>query len=441
MTRQRPTLKNKSCSDSCQQSCHANNWRNCMIGRLGLQLGEAHESSHTNPKKTTKLQTSQTNNTSAGQSILHKQHKSCRQHNKIWQRDSSACSSTFTLTDKETTSHSAQRRTLKRNRASRFLLDILSVRTELCDKSKAETRHVRALCERRGGWERACQETKSWLKLRGFVNWRSRQCSKKLALVQGTQICCVFTAPKLQSTTRELETRWSSCCSWFQRKFAGWIWSNRSWKRLLQQNPSFLLGICCLHWWKHNHPLFWLHFLSLSHDGLFVRESLDQVIPEIQKMSPVKVKQWVFVNLFLLFSIFDFVFFLINFWLLFFFSQFLTLFFCDQFLTFFVINFWQFSVFFFFADFPFGWIVDLTFVVTKWWTTFFVKEHRSTKLKQLESIFLLNIMANQQWTHTFLTFLVLWVNGLWPSTLQTLMTSKRRLLRTLSSPKLQWQKK
>ena len=24
---------------------------------------------------------------------------------------------------------------------------------------------------------------------------------------------------------------------------------------VLQQNPSFLLGICCLHWWKHNHPL------------------------------------------------------------------------------------------------------------------------------------------------------------------------------------------
>ena len=101
------------------------------------------------------IQTSQTNNTVAGQSNLHKQHKSCRQYNKIWQRDSGACSSTFTLTDKETTSHSGQRRTLKRNRASRFLLDILSVRTELCDKSKAETRHVRALCERRGGWERA----------------------------------------------------------------------------------------------------------------------------------------------------------------------------------------------------------------------------------------------------------------------------------------------
>ena len=71
--------------------------------------------------------------------------------------------------------------------------------------------------------------------------------------------CCVFTAPKLQSTTRELEIRWSSCCSWFQRKFAGWIWSNRSWKRLLHQNLSFLLGICCLQS-GNSHPPFWLHF-------------------------------------------------------------------------------------------------------------------------------------------------------------------------------------
>ena len=40
------------------------------------------------------------------------------------------------------------------------------------------------LCMRGEEVERACQETKSWLKLRGFVNWRSRQCSKKLALVK-----------------------------------------------------------------------------------------------------------------------------------------------------------------------------------------------------------------------------------------------------------------
>ena len=82
-------------------------------------------------------------------------------------------------------------------------------------------------------------------------------------------------------------------------------------------------------------------------------------------MSPVK---W---NSEFLESFFAFL----NFWLCFLWSIFDFVF--VQFLT----------VLFFFADFPFGWIVDLTFIATKWWTTFFVKEHRSTKLKQLESIF------------------------------------------------------
>ena len=85
------------------------------------------------------------------------------------------------------------------------------------------------------------------------------------------------------------------------------IWSNRSWKRLLHQNASFLLGICSLHWWKQQHTLFWLHFPLLSHDGLFVRErEFGPSHSWNSKHIPVKVKQWVFVNLFLLFSIFDF---------------------------------------------------------------------------------------------------------------------------------------
>ena len=185
-----------------------------------------------------------------------------------------------------------------------------------------------------------------------------------------------------------------------KRKFAGWIWSNRSWKRLLHQNPSSLLLFALV---ETQPPTILTAFPTLSH--------------RVRIESFMKFKKcllWKWNSEFL--------------WIFFCFSQFLALFFpiFDCFL-------------FFFADFPFGWIVDLTFVATKWWTTFFVKEHRSTKLKQLESMVLLNIMANQQWTHTFLTFLVLWVNVLWPSTLQTLMTSKRRLLRTLGSPKLQWQ--
>ena len=433
MTRQRPTLRNKSCSDSCQQSCHANNWRNCMIGRLGLQLGEAHESSH-KPQKTTKLQTSQTNNTSAGQSILHKQHKSRRQHNKIWQRDSGACSSTFTLTDKETTSHSVQRRTLKRNRASRFLLDILSVRTELCDKSKAETRHVSS-----------------------FV-WEERRSRKSLPrdeeLAQASR-ACQLTKQTIATNNLHLYKAHKSVVSSQHQSYKaqqenlkpGEVLVVLDFKENLQvgSGPIEVGNDCfsktqvsCLGFAVHIGGNTTTHYFdcisfSLMMDCLW--ESLDQVIPEIQTISSVKVKQWVFVNLFLL---------VLNFWLFFAFLNF-WLCFLLQFLTdgFFVINFWLLFFWsfwlFFFADFPFGWIVDLTFVVTKWWTTFFVKEHRSTKLKQLESIFLLNIMANQQWTHTFLTFLVLWVNGLWPSTLQTLMTSKRRLLRTLSSPKLQWQ--
>ena len=186
-----------------------------MIGRLGPQFGEAHESSHKPQKNHQIANLSNKQHFSGSINITQTTQIPCRQHNKTWQRDSGACSSTFTLTDKETTlTLSTTKNTQKEQRASSFLIDILSVRTELCDKSKAKTRHVRALGERRGGLERACQETKSWVKLRGFVNWRSRQCSKKLVLVQGTQICCVFTAPKLQITTRELETRWSSCCSW-----------------------------------------------------------------------------------------------------------------------------------------------------------------------------------------------------------------------------------
>ena len=148
-------------------------------------------------------------------------------------------------------------------------------------------------------------------------------------------------------------------------------------------------------------------FPSLSHDGLFVRESLDQVIPEIQKMSPVKVKQWVFGIFFCFSQFFGFVF-CDQFLTLCFLMQFLTCVFCDQFLTLFS----QFLTVFFFLQ---------TSLLDGLWTSLSLlrSDERPSLWTSTEAqnwnnwsqFFLLNIMANQQWTHTFLTFLVLWVDG------------------------------
>ena len=363
-------------------------------------------------QKTTKLQTSQTNNTSAGQSILHKQHKSRRQHNKMWQRDSSACSSTFMFTDKETTPHSAQRRTLKRNRHHVSYSTFCWLEPNFVTKAKRKL-DMRELCVRG-------EEVERELTKRRRVGSSFEGLSTDTADSAAKNLHSYKAHKSVVSHSTKVKKHNKRTCN--QVKFLLFLISKKICRLDLVQSkletitsakPKFLAWDLLFTLVETQPPTILTAFpSSLMMDCLW--ESLDQVIPEIQKISPVKVKQWVFENPFFAF---------LNFWLCFVFFPIF-----DCFL-------------FFLQTFPFGWVVGLTFVVTKWWTTFFVKEHRSTKLKQLESIFLLNIMANQQWTHTFLTFLVLWVNGLWPSTLQTSMTSKRRLLRHLSSPKLQWQKK
>ena len=288
----------------------------------------------TNPKKTTKLQTSQTNNTSS-RSI------------NFYTNNTNPAGNT-TRYDEGTQVHVPVRsRSLTKKQLHTQYSEEHSKGTEhhvsystfcwsepnFVTKSKAETRHVRALCERRGGWERElAKRRRVGSSCEGLSTDEADSAAKNLTLVQDTQICCVFTAPKLQSTTeRTCKPGEVLVVLDFKENLTGWIWSNRSWKRVLQQDASFLLGICCLQWWKHNHPLFWLHFLlSLSYDGLFVWERVwAKSFLKFKKMSPVKVKQWVFVNLFLLFSIFDIwlVFLLINFWLSGFLWSNLTLFF------------------------------------------------------------------------------------------------------------------